>query len=411
VNFNYRRCDDSLWEYQVELNPNQTKNIWVINGTYTISPVYTSSVSLINQGAFPPISETATPTPTPSITPSITPTNTQTGTAAVTPTPTNTQTITNTQTGTAAVTPTPTNVARTTLTGLCHDENTAEDACTCTNTATLFVNGTSLSDSTLAWGDETGPNTSNPTGYYVQSGNVYYISGCEIGCLTGSTIAFYAPCGATPTPTNTQTPTPTQTPTNTSTTTPTPTLSRILFSSVYSGSTSLNACGNIGGSLINVYGNNSNFEFVTNFSLDNAGLSPAGPGYLEYNNNVWEINSTGGTVGFSTICPTLTPTPTNTSTPTTTPTTTPTPTTTRTYYQYSLGTGSTANDSCIDYGSAPNTIYGTVSGGVGPNIGEYLYYNSSLTIAVANGYYSNGTAVFQVTGGLGQITGVDPTGC
>jgi hypothetical protein len=106
VNFNYRRCDDSLWEYQVELNPNQTKNIWVINGTYTISPVYTSSVSLINQGAFPPISETATPTPTPSVTPS----NTPTGTAAVTPTPTNTQTPTNTrtQTPTATLTPSPT---------------------------------------------------------------------------------------------------------------------------------------------------------------------------------------------------------------------------------------------------------------------------------------------------------------
>ena len=33
VNFSYRRCDDSLWDYQVELLPNQTKNIWVINGT------------------------------------------------------------------------------------------------------------------------------------------------------------------------------------------------------------------------------------------------------------------------------------------------------------------------------------------------------------------------------------------
>ena len=92
VNFNYRRCDDSLWEYQVELNPNQTKNIWVINGTYTISPVYTSSVSLINQGAFPPISETATPTPTPSITPSVTPTPTPTvtPTQTLTPSPTHT---------------------------------------------------------------------------------------------------------------------------------------------------------------------------------------------------------------------------------------------------------------------------------------------------------------------------------
>ena len=64
VNFNYRRCDDSMWDYQVELTPGQTKNIWLINGTFTISPVYNSSISLVNQGAFPPISETATPTPT-----------------------------------------------------------------------------------------------------------------------------------------------------------------------------------------------------------------------------------------------------------------------------------------------------------------------------------------------------------
>jgi hypothetical protein len=333
VNFNYRRCDDSLWEYQVELNPNQTKNIWVINGTYTISPVYTSSVYLINQGAFPPISETATPTPTPSITPS----NTPTGTAAVTPTPTNTQTPTNT--GTAAVTPTPTNT-------------------------------------------ETPTNT--PTGT----------------------------AAVTPTPTPSITPSQTPTDTPSSTSTPTPTLSRILFSSVYSGSTSLNACGNIGGSLINVYGNNSSFDLVNNFSLNSDGSSPAGAGYLEYNNYVVEIQSDGDVVAFSyTLCPTLTPTPTNTPTNTQTPTNTPSPTPTRTYYQYSLGTGATSNDACTDFSVAPNTIYGTVVGGIGPNVGEFLYYNSGLSTPVINGYYSNGTAVYLVTGGSGEITGVDPAGC
>ena len=323
VNFNYRRCDDSLWEYQVELNPNQTKNIWVINGTYTISPVYISSVSLINQGAFPPISETATPTPTPSVTPS----NTPTGTAAVTPTPTNTQTPTNTST--------PTN--------------------TPTNTTSVTPSNT-------------------PTG------------------------------------TAAVTPTPTDTPSSTST--PTPTLSRILFSSVYSGSTSLDACGNIGGSLINVYGNNSSFDLVNNFSLNIDGSSPAGAGYLEYNNYVVEIQSDGDVVAFSyTLCPTLTPTPTNTPTNTQTPTNTSTPTQTIGYYQYTLGTGSTANLACIDYTSAPNTIYGTVAGGIGPNVGESLYYNSGLSTPVINGYYSNGTAVYLVTGGSGEITGVDPAGC
>jgi hypothetical protein len=76
VNFNYRRCDDSMWDYQVELTPNQTKNIWLINGTYSISSVYTGIISLVNQGPFPPISETPTPTPTNTSTPTPTPTST-----------------------------------------------------------------------------------------------------------------------------------------------------------------------------------------------------------------------------------------------------------------------------------------------------------------------------------------------
>ena len=341
VNFNYRRCDDSMWDYQVELTPGQTKNIWLINGTYTISPVYTSSVSLINQGAFPPISETATPTPTPSVTPS----NTPTGTAAVTPTPTNTQTPTNTETptntptGTAAVTPTPTN---------------------------------------------TGTPTNTPTG----TANV------------------------TPTPTETPTNTPSQTPTDTpsSTSTPTPTRSKVAFT-VYSGTTHDEACGQYNPT-VTVYGNNSQFDLSTQFSNISTGDATIDmTGFIQNGGYVSQLDTNGNVVGSVTICATLTPTPTITPTMTKTPTNTPTTTPTRAYYQYSLGTGSTPSDACIDYGSAPNTIYGTVSGGVGPNIGEYLYYNSSLTIAVANGYYSNGTAVFNVTGGVGQITSVDPTGC
>ena len=92
VNFNYRRCDDSMWDYQVELNPSQTKNIWLINGTFSIAPVYNSIISLIDQGPFPPINQTATPTPTPSVTPSVTqtPTPTVTPTQTLTPSPTHT---------------------------------------------------------------------------------------------------------------------------------------------------------------------------------------------------------------------------------------------------------------------------------------------------------------------------------
>ena len=54
VNFSYRRCDDSMWDYQVELLPNQTKNIWVVDGTYTVAIPFKTSISLINDGVFPP---------------------------------------------------------------------------------------------------------------------------------------------------------------------------------------------------------------------------------------------------------------------------------------------------------------------------------------------------------------------
>ena len=54
VNFSYQRCDDALWECQIELTPNQVKNIWVIDGTYTVAPSFKTSISLINDGVFPP---------------------------------------------------------------------------------------------------------------------------------------------------------------------------------------------------------------------------------------------------------------------------------------------------------------------------------------------------------------------
>ena len=37
--FNYRRCQDAIWQYEVPLNPGQSKNIWLIDGTYSTTPV------------------------------------------------------------------------------------------------------------------------------------------------------------------------------------------------------------------------------------------------------------------------------------------------------------------------------------------------------------------------------------
>jgi hypothetical protein len=48
--FNYRRCDDNAWQYQTKLDAGQTKNIWLINGTY--STAFTN-IEVDNQGAFP----------------------------------------------------------------------------------------------------------------------------------------------------------------------------------------------------------------------------------------------------------------------------------------------------------------------------------------------------------------------
>ena len=263
ANFSYRRCDDNMWEYQVPLDPSETKNIWLIDGSY--GTAFANTINKIDLGAFPPVNATATPTPTP-----------------------------------------------------------------------------------------------------------------------------------TPTPTNT----------------PTPSVNRISFT-VYSGSTHDSACGQYNPSTT-VYGNNSAFDLSSQFWDVASGDSTIDmSGYIQNGGNVVELDTNGLTVGSVTICTTLTPTPTNTQTPTVTPSQTPSPTPTFGYYTYSLGTGSTPNNACIDFGTAPNTIYGTVAGGIGPNIGEFLYTTpgNPPTNPVADGYYSDGTRVFTVSGGSGEITAVDPSGC
>jgi hypothetical protein len=282
---------------------------------------------LINQGAFPPISETATPTPTPSITPS----NTPTGTAAVTPTPTTTLTSTPTPTTTLTATPTetPTN--------------------TPTTTTTL---------------------TSTPT--------------------TTTTLT------STPTPTTTLTATPTQTPTPTS----------VLQSfSVFSGTTKQIACNS--STSITLYAFYSLFDANSQFYNDPTGVVTIDlTGYYVNSGQVVQLNSNGDAISSFDLCsvvPTTTPTPTQTQTPTST----------FAWYTYSLGTGGTANAACLAFSASPQTIYGSVAGGAGPNVGEYLYETAArpLTDVVPDGYYSNGTAWYQVTGGAGQITSSDPNGC
>jgi hypothetical protein len=285
VNFSYQRCDDALWDYQVELLPNQTKNIWVINGTYTVAAAFKNVISLVNQGVFPPIFATPTPTQTPSSTPTNTP---------------------------------------------------------------------------------------------------------------------------TPSVTATNTSTPTQTPTVTPT-------SLLQSFSVFSGTTSNESCEN--GTSVTIYASDPLFDQNTQFYTTSIGdVTYDMTGFYSDGSSITELNSGGLQVGGFTLCSALvtpTPTPTETSTPTPTPTVTQTPTQTFAWYTYSLGSGTTENDACAAFVSSPQTIYGTVAGGVGPNVGEFLYQTEGrpLTDVVPDGFYSNGTAWYQVTGGLGQITSSDPNGC
>jgi hypothetical protein len=173
-----------MWEYQVNLQPNETKNIWLINGTYGAAPLYNSVISLVNNGAFPPLNATLTPTPTPTVTPtgSGTPTPTPTNTETPTPTTTNTETPTPTPSNTATNTPTPSTTSPVTPTPTNTETPTPTPSNTATNTPT---------PSTTSPVTPTPTNTNTPTN--------------------------------TTTPTVTQTSTTTQTPTNTSTPTVTPT--------------------------------------------------------------------------------------------------------------------------------------------------------------------------------------------
>jgi hypothetical protein len=376
--FSYQECSNQMWVYDVLITPGTTLNIWLTTGTF--STASQNIITVTDLGSFPfPVTPTQTPTNTSSPTP--TPTNTSSPTQTPTPTQTETQT----------QTPTPTQT-------------------------------------------ETQTQTPTPTQTETQ----------------------------TQTPTPTQTETPTMTPTNTETPTPTPSITpptRTSFSTNFANN-QFDACGGLGTS-VTLYGVDSlldqNAQFYDTAFGPNTGGSLAG--FYASNGTYFELDSNGIVISSFDLCNliTQTPTPTNTNTPTVTPTNTetptntpsetptntptetqtptptetptntptetqtPTPTPTETvtptpsfaYYTYTLGSGATENDACVAFTSSPVTIYGSVAGGIGPNIGETLYSEPGVppTVTVPDGYYSNGTAWFLVSGGAGLITSTDPNGC
>jgi hypothetical protein len=345
VTFNYRRCDDGMWSYQVELEPNQTKNIWLVNNTYSSANV---TIVVVNEGAFPPAGATPTPTPTPTNTPTVsttptnTPTNTATptGTPSVTSTPTNTpsDTPTQTPTGTPEVTSTPTCSPNAVSVELSFGD-TPNNACA-SGSFTLYYPFSQ--GGTLELGEFVYQNSSlsipAEDGFYSDTNNNWYAISGGLGEITekdnGGCLSL-----VTPTPTITQTPTNTLTPTQTATNTPTPTstpIPRYIHSSVcHDESSAITACECLASSAT-IWSNNPELSGSTLFWSDATGPNTGNPvGYYALDGIVYYVNddcgvgcSSGATIGSSALCA-ATPTPTATAavtpTPTATAAVTPTP--------------------------------------------------------------------------------------
>lgn len=315
INFSYRRCDDSMWEYQVELLPNQTKNIWFIENTFNIAKLFLPNLQITDLGPYAPIPTTPTPTPTISLTPQVT----------TTPT----------------VTPTNTSVSRYFQDNVCHTEYGELDACNCPGIADIWTDGIDFASSTVAFANPSGPNTGDPFGYYAQNGIVYLVAtGCGIGCTSGSSITVFGSCGPTPTPTITPTNTPTQT------ITPSPTepvrYNQYLCHNEIDGFTVCDCPG-----FANVWTDGVNLASSTVMFSDPSGPNTGNPfGYYLEDGIIYQVANdcgvgctTGATITFYNICG---PTPTPTVSPTVTSTLTPTPTPNYNYY-YLLDCDNTNN--------------------------------------------------------------------
>ena len=47
--FNYRKCDDNSWQYQTPLMTQETKTIWLVNGSYSTA---FNTIVVEDEGAF-----------------------------------------------------------------------------------------------------------------------------------------------------------------------------------------------------------------------------------------------------------------------------------------------------------------------------------------------------------------------
>jgi hypothetical protein len=109
-----------------------------------------------------------------------------------------------------------------------------------------------------------------------------------------------------------------------------------------------------------------------------------------------------------TSTPTPTTTTTLTATQTPTETSTPTPTPTPFNYSFALGSGDTQNAACA---ASTTSLYTTRSQGPTIEVGDELYTDAVTTIPAPNGYYSDGTTWYLVSGGSGEVVTKDDNGC
>ena len=395
--FNYRRCDDAMWEYQVSLEPNQTKNIWLLNGSYSTSYTTISRTS----SAFPPATESVTIELAAGF---------FSGSIGA---------------GFSATSNLPV-AGNVEVSFVCILGTTTGESISISSSVIIPVNETFGFTQEFLDGDYMDLDgtaifssiTYSTTGVSVNVSSTITGSTFNVTPTPSNTVGLLTPTQTptntetpTPTPTNTGTPTqtptntgtPTQTPTNTQTTTPTPTHVRYSFTT-YSGLTNNSACASVDSVVI--YGESALFDSNSQFYNDSRGpVTIDMSGYYSYSGQVVQLDAGGAETGGFTLC-SVVPTP----TPTTT--TTPTPTPTFAFYQYTLGTGATSNDACVNYGISPISVYAPPAQGPGPNVGETLYLDSALTTEVPDNYYSNGTAWYLVSGGTaGEITSSDPSGC
>ena len=192
ANFTYQRCDDAMWEYQVGLEINQIKNIWLIENTY--STAFSPQIVILESENFPFFQITQTPTSSNNFTNTPTPTNTLTPTNTPSLTPTNTQT------------PTPTETEQIITDAILTNDGDYIEVSN--NQYLMFIDPTPNPTPTQT-PTNTGTQTPTPT-----------MTPTTTETPTQTPTTTETP---TQTQTNTETTTPTQTPTNTETPTQTPT--------------------------------------------------------------------------------------------------------------------------------------------------------------------------------------------